>query len=207
MRAVSSVERPFEIAQHERGALLFREHAEAEGEDALAFSGGEGLLGVGGRGGKLFGVVDRILGTAAAALVVAGVDGDAVEPTGEAGGIEFGEIAVELEEDVLGDVLCVGEAAGEAERGDQDEAFVLAHEAVEGGEVAGAGGFEGGASRRHIGGNRHGCDRQGFGSFRKVKLRVRENRVCKIRHRGDVTSNTFWDILVADPEEGQQHEF
>src|SRR5262249_33754493 len=113
-------------------------------------------------------------------LIMAGVDRYAVEPTGQAGGIQLGEIAIELEEDVLGNILRVCQAAGETQRGDQDQPFVLAHHRIEGRQVSGAGSFEGGSFRRYVGRYRHGRDGQSRVSFHKIELPSREKRVCKI---------------------------
>jgi hypothetical protein len=71
--------------------------------------------------------------TAALPLVLGDVDGDAVEVSGDEGiAAKAGQGAVETEEDVLGEVVEVFAAAGEAQKGAEDHVLMVAYHLLEG---------------------------------------------------------------------------
>ena len=81
-------------------------------------------------------VGERDVGVAVAAaafpLVLCDVDGDAIEVGGNEGfPAEAGESAVEAEEDLLGEVVEVFAAAGEAQEGAEDHGLVVLHHLLE----------------------------------------------------------------------------
>jgi hypothetical protein len=70
---------------------------------------------------------------AALPLVLGDVDGDAVEIGGDEGiAAEAGEGAVEAKEDILGEVVEVFAAAGEAQEGAEDHVLMVAYHVLEG---------------------------------------------------------------------------
>ena len=80
---------------------------------------------------------ERDVGVAVAAsalpLVLRDVDGDAVKVGGDQGfSAKAGEGAVEAEEDVLGEVIEVLAAAGEAQKGSEDHVLMVVYHLLEG---------------------------------------------------------------------------
>ena len=86
-------------------------------------------------GGDIIGEGDVEVAVAAAALplVLGDVDGDAVEVGGDEGvAAKAGQGTVETEEDVLGEVIEVLAAAGEAQKGAEDHLLMVAYHLLEG---------------------------------------------------------------------------
>src|ERR1017187_228002 len=68
---------------------------------------------------------------------MAGVDRHPVQPPRKgAGRLHLAQIPIQLQEDLLGGVLCVLGAAQQTQRGDQHHALVLPHELLESRQVA-----------------------------------------------------------------------
>jgi len=77
--------------------------------------------------------VGAVVAAAALPLVLGDVDGDAVEVGGDEGfAAEAREGAVEAEEDVLGEIVEVLAAAGEAQEGAEDHVLMVAYDLLEG---------------------------------------------------------------------------
>ena len=97
----------------------------------VAIRVGEAVFPAGGVVGE--GDVGVAVAAAALPLVLRDVDGDAVEVGGDEGfAAKAGEGAVEPEEDVLGEVVEVFAAAGEAQEGAEDHVLMVAYHLLEG---------------------------------------------------------------------------
>jgi hypothetical protein len=92
---------------------------------------GEAVFPAGGLVGE--GDVGAVVAAAALPLVLGDVDCDAVEVGGDQGfAAKAGQGAVEAEEDVLGEVVEVLAAAGEAQEGAEDHVLMVAYHLLEG---------------------------------------------------------------------------
>ena len=92
---------------------------------------GEAVFPAGGFVGE--GDVGAVVAAAALPLVLGDVDGDAVEVGGDEGfAAEAGQGAIEAKEDVLGEVVEVFPAAGEAQEGAKDHVLMVAYHLLEG---------------------------------------------------------------------------
>ena len=97
----------------------------------IAIGVGETVFPAGGVVGE--GDVGAVVAAAALPLVLSDVDGDAVEVGGDEGlAAEAGEGAVEAEEDVLGKIVEVLAAAGEAQEGAEDHVLMVVYHLLEG---------------------------------------------------------------------------
>jgi hypothetical protein len=77
--------------------------------------------------------VGAVVAAAALPLVLGDVDGDAIEVGGDEGfAAETGQGAIEAEEDVLGEIVEVLAAAGEAQEGAEDHGLMVADQLLEG---------------------------------------------------------------------------
>lgn len=133
----------FLMIEDEYGALGRAEGLEVLLDGVLQFTGGELLLGVGSRAGEPvvpagFGVGEGgeglVVAAAAFPLILGDVDGDAIEVGGEQGvSAEVGKGAEETKKDLLGEILQVLPAAGEAKQGAEDHVLVCADQVLEGG--------------------------------------------------------------------------
>ena len=136
------------MVEDEDGALDGAEGLEVEFDEGgelvvfeLVFGAGAGVFeevfpgaGVGGVGGVGEGGVAAVFAAAALPLVLGDVDGDAVEVGADEGlSAEGGEGAVEAEKDVLGEVVEVVVAAGEACERAEDHGLVFLDDVLEGG--------------------------------------------------------------------------
>jgi hypothetical protein len=92
---------------------------------------GEAVFPAGGVVGE--GDVGAVVAAATLPLVLRDVDGDAVEIGGDEGfATKAGQSAIEAEEDILGEVLEVLAAAGEAQKGAKDHVLMVAYHLLEG---------------------------------------------------------------------------
>ena len=92
---------------------------------------GEAVFPPGGVVGE--GDVGAVVAAAALPLVLRDVDGDAIEVGGDEGvAAEAWEGAIEAEEDVLGEVVEMLAAAGEAQEGAEDHVLMVAYHLLEG---------------------------------------------------------------------------
>ena len=92
---------------------------------------GEAVFPAGGVVGE--GDVGVAVAAAALPLVLSDVDGNAIEVGGDEGfAAEAGQGAVEAEEDVLGEIVEVLAAAGEAQEGAEDHVLMVAYHLLEG---------------------------------------------------------------------------
>ena len=97
----------------------------------VAIGVGEAVFPAGGVVGE--GDVGAVVAAAALPLVLGDVDGDAVEVGGDEGfAAEAGEGAIEAEEDVLGEVVEMLAAAGEAQESAEDHVLMVAYHLLEG---------------------------------------------------------------------------
>ena len=97
----------------------------------VAVGVGEAVFPAGGVVGE--GDVGTVVAAAALPLVLSDVDGNAIEVGGDEGfAAEAGEGAVEAEEDVLGEIVEVLAAAGEAQEGAEDHVLMVAYHLLEG---------------------------------------------------------------------------
>ena len=97
----------------------------------VAVGVGEAVFPAGGFVGE--GDVGVTIAAAALPLVLCDVDGDAVEVGGDEGfAAKAGEGAVEAEEDVLGEVVEMLAASGEAQEGAEDHVLMVAYHLLEG---------------------------------------------------------------------------
>lgn len=97
----------------------------------VAVGVGEAVFPAGGLVGER--EVGAVVAAAALPLVLRDVDGDAVEVSGDEGfAAETGEGAVETEEDVLGEIVEVLAAAGEAQESAKDHLLMVAYHLLEG---------------------------------------------------------------------------
>jgi len=97
----------------------------------VAVGAGEAVFPAGGVVGE--GDVGAVVAAAALPLVLRDVDGDAVEVGGDEGlAAEAGQGAIEAEEDVLGEIVEVLAAAGEAQEGAKDHVLMVAYDLLEG---------------------------------------------------------------------------
>jgi hypothetical protein len=77
--------------------------------------------------------VGAVVAASALPLVLGDIDGDAVEVSGDEGiATKAGKGAVETEEDVLGEVVEMLAAAGEAQEGAEDHGLMVADQLLEG---------------------------------------------------------------------------
>ena len=97
----------------------------------VAVGVGEAVFPAGGVVGE--GDVGAVVAAATLPLVLRDIDGDAVEVGGDEGfAAEAGEGAIEAEEDVLGEIVEMLAAAGEAEEGAEDHVLMVAYHLLEG---------------------------------------------------------------------------
>src|SRR6266849_10915015 len=97
----------------------------------VAVGVGEAVFPAGGVVGE--GDVGTVVAAAALPLVLSDVDGNAIEVGGDEGfAAEAGEGGVEAEEDVLGEIVEVLAAAGEAQEGAEDHVLMVAYHLLEG---------------------------------------------------------------------------
>jgi hypothetical protein len=97
----------------------------------IAIGVGETVFPAGGVVGE--GDVGAVVAAASFPLVLGDVDGDAVEVGGDEGfAAKAGEGAVEAEEDVLGEVIEMLAAAGEAQEGAEDHVLMVVYHLLEG---------------------------------------------------------------------------
>ena len=97
----------------------------------VAVGVGEAVFPAGGVVGE--GDVGAVVAAATLPLVLRDVDGDAVEIGGDEGfAAKAGQSAIEAEKDVLGEILEVLAAAGEAQKGAEDHVLMVAYHLFEG---------------------------------------------------------------------------
>ena len=97
----------------------------------VAVGVGETVFPAGGFIGE--GDVSAVVAAATLPLVLRDVDGDAVEIGGDEGfAAKAGQSAIEAEKDVLGEILEVLAAAGEAQKGAEDHVLMVAYHLFEG---------------------------------------------------------------------------
>jgi hypothetical protein len=97
----------------------------------VAVGVGEAVLPAGGVVGE--GDVSAVVAAAAPPLVLGDVDGDAIEVGGDEGfAAEAGQGAIEAEEDILGEVVEMLAAAGEAQESAEDHVLMVVYHLLEG---------------------------------------------------------------------------
>ena len=96
----------------------------------VAVGVGEAIFPAGGVVGE--GDVGAVVAAAALPLVLRDVDGDAIKVGGDEGlAAEAGQGTIEAEEDVLGEVIEMLAAAGEAQEGAEDHVLMVANHLLE----------------------------------------------------------------------------